>query len=218
MPLQDAPPDVVDPPPPIEQPVPEPDKRPIIEHGKPGQGQADSNGLDPFLIGFLQWATPCAVYTLVNPVILLGSLVCPAIGCFGCLIPAAAGWTSTFIGDRFGRQRAPALWPIVAAYASMFVTAAAGLVVYVALIGGASAISSGLNNEATAFLVGIGVALAISGASTLAVPIAYAVTADDKKPGDDGSALPGLLEPNHDRPTRVAPRKAPPNAQTVMAY
>lgn len=36
----------------------------------------------------------------------------------------------------------------------------------------------------------------------MGVPIAYAFTAEEKRPGDDGEGLPGLLEPGHPAPVR----------------
>ncbi|HEY4221451.1 MAG TPA: hypothetical protein VGO62_08915, partial [Myxococcota bacterium] len=135
--------------------------------------------------------------------------VVPGGICLGCLTPLAAGYAVTWIGDRYGPSRAAALWPIIAAYVATTLAAiGAGALVITLISGGAASLglsASDRNSVAIAGYIGIGSSAVAAGA----VPLAYALSAEPKAPGDDGSGQPGWLSAA--RPMAPAtPDAAPP--------
>lgn len=205
--------------PPVLQPkrsAPAPNEAPAPKRGAPAPDPAPQ-GLDPFLVGALQWGVPCATLVLVAPCLLLAAYGCPAIVCVPCVLPAANGYLAAFVGDRFGQSRAPAIWPVLAAYGAALAATVAALVAFVL-------IAPGLNGNITDPFVlgGSGVAMLVAAGASLAVPVAYALTAEPKRPGDDGSEVPGWFAPNHPttrlkkHPTRE-PADAPPRL-TAMRF
>lgn len=118
--------------------------------------------------------------------------------------PALVGWLTTTLGDSIGQQRAPWLWTMVGAYAGaiLFGGVITGATV-AGLIGGLVAINSGGGFTASQIVflaasVGGVINLAATSAATGAgAAIGYALTAEDKRPGDDGSAPAGFSSPGH---------------------
>lgn len=173
-------------------------------------GPGSAAGLDGMLTAALQLGAACGTYAVGLPVLAVASYPCAPMGCTACMLPAAAGYLGTFVGDRFGSSRAPALWPMVAAYAGVILFGGVGVVIaYWGVFANNPLISAG---GGLTMLVGIL-------ASAAGIPAAYALTAEDKLPGDDGSALPGILEAGHPRAPpkgtkkpaeRVAPPRPPP--------
>ncbi len=185
-PPSDAPPSAM---PSIEAPSSDPPRAPAA---------TKEGGLDPAVIGALQLGAACATYVVALPSLVLTSYVCPFVSCGLCLAAAAVGYVGTWVGDRFGTKRAPAVWPIVAAYGGLLMSGlGAGALYYGAMT----------NGTPLFLMIGAGGMLAGFAASAIGVPIAYAVTAEDKDAGDDGSAMPGLLVPAH--PIGGAERVAP---------
>lgn len=182
---------------PVTSVVPDqPNDAPSLEPAP--EGEADAGGLDAVVVAALQLAGSCATYAVGLPTLLFTAYLCPLAGCAICLVPAAAGYAGTWIGDRFGTTRAPAIWPILASYGGLVISAiGVGAVYFSILTGGTTLIALG---------GGLGM-LAGLAASAIGVPIAYALSAEEKHRGDDGASLPGLLEPNHPgtRPSKRAP-------------
>jgi MFS family permease len=159
---------------------------------------------------------------LLNPLITVGTTVCPPLGCALCLVPAASGYVAAYIGDRYGPSRAPAIWPIVASYVATAVALVALVVGYYALIGGTLSFNAGQGDDATQFLFLFGAAVVAGGMSTVGIPLSYALSSEEKHVGDDGSALPGWFEPGHPKgPKYIRPPRnnldTPPPLE-AMAY
>lgn len=118
--------------------------------------------------------------------------------------PALVGWLTTTLGDSIGQQRAPWLWSMVGAYAGAIIFG--GVITgatLAGLIGGLVAMNNGGGYTATQI---IGLAATVGGVINLAATsaatgagaaIGYALTAEQKKPGDDGSAPIGFTAPGH---------------------
>jgi hypothetical protein len=186
--------DVGEPPP--KPRVVAPDARPAAASNPRG------DALDPMLIAGLQLGTACATYVVGVPLLSIGAYGCPVLACGLCLTPAAAGYLATLVGDRLGGTRAPAIFPILAAYAGVAVAGAGAVVLYLAALGAGSD-----------YLVLGGAAVGILGLalSILGVPAAYALSAVDKAPGDDGGSLPGIFQPAHpESPVDAKPRTPGP--------
>lgn len=141
------------------------------------------------------------------PCALLGAYGCPVVLCVPCVLPAANGYLAAYVGDRFGKNRAPAIWPVLAAYASGLVTSVAALTVFVLL---SPALTGGFTDPVVVGAGGVAV-LAAAGAS-LAVPISYALTAEPKRPDDDGTEVPGWFAPNHPPVKKPKGTREPPDA------
>lgn len=184
--------------PPVLQPKREAARRPTAA--------PEPDGLDPLFIGALQWGVPCATAVVAAPCLLLAAYGCPAIVCVPCILPAANGYLAAFVGDRFGKSRAPAIWPVLAAYGAGLATSVAALTAFVLL---SPALAGGFNDPVV--LGGIGVAALLASGASLAVPVAYYLTAEPKRPGDDGSEVPGWFAPNH---PMVKPKKNPTREPT----
>lgn len=135
------------------------------------------------------------------------------------LISPSVATLEVWIADLWGPRRGALVWPILAATAAeafAVVAAVAAPVIYFAIVGFENL--SGLNNIGQIGM-GIGVAMVTGGVvAMLGVPIAasvaYDLTAIPKDPGDDGTALPGVLLP-YQSPTAIgnaAAADASPNA------
>jgi len=203
---------------PVTEPPPPPAKPALPPADAAPKGQSDMvTGLAQFGTGLCIEAVFCG----------LGYV--PVVGCCSscanCLVgPAIIGGGEVAVGDMIGTKRSGMLWPIVGAYAGrlvMFgVSLGVSLVVfgaaYAALVaaiqsGDASQISAAQASLVAAQLVSwpvtIGLSL-VSAAVVAAVPAGiYMLTAEDKKPGDDGSFQLGIMAPAHPSP-KPAPKKA----------
>jgi hypothetical protein len=169
----------------------------------------EPEGLDPFLVGAMQWGVPCATAVVAAPCVLLAVYGCPAVVCVPCVLPAANGYLAAYVGDRFGKSRAPAIWPVLAAYAAGLVTSVA---VIAAFLVASPALGNGLTDPVV--IAGLSVSMLVTATASVLVPVAYALTAEPKRPGDDGSEVPGWFAPNH--PT-TKPRKKSPTREPVDA-
>ncbi|MBI1946175.1 MAG: hypothetical protein HYS27_10785 [Deltaproteobacteria bacterium] len=181
---------------PVASTAPEAPREPST--AAPPPDERDAEGLDVTIVAALQLAGACATYAVMLPAIGVTSYLCPFMACGACLLPAAAGYAGTWIGDRFGTTRAPAIWPIIASYAGLVVSGVSvGAIYFAAFTGG---------TQLLALAGGIGV-LAGFAASIIGIPIAYALSAEDKRPGDDGDAFPGVFEAAH--PSQPGKKRAP---------
>lgn len=179
------------------------DTLPPAPEPRPTTASAAKDGaLDEPMIAALQLGTACGTYAVGVPLLSIASYGCMALSCGLCLTPAAAGYLGTWVGDRYGGKRAPAIWPIVAAYAGLLVSGLGlGIIYYAAFTGSSPVFVFG---GAAGILAGFG-------ASVVGVPAAYALTAEDKEPWDDGTELPGLLTPGH--PAKRPGKKAAPKKE-----
>lgn len=149
----------------------------------------------------------------------------------GCLVyPAVIGFFMTWMGDLISKKRSAAIMPILAVYG---LSAVAGFFVggsYVVVSGAAGLIGNAIP-QATGIIglasipCGLGLSLAANAILFGGAAGAYFMTADDKRPGDDGSGLPGLLEPEHPVPApgysasaRRRQRHMALAAEPTMAY
>ena len=181
-------------------PTPLPDERSATDDD-------DVAGLDGVVIGALQLAGACAVYTVATPAIFVTTSLCPFTACAACAVPTAAAYAATWIGDRFGKMRAPAIWPMAASYAVLMIGGAGLAAAYFGAMSGNSWMGVGGGLAMLAGVVG----------SAVAIPVAYALAAEEKRPGDDGGGMPGVLTAAHP-PSRVRrparrPADAPPAPQ-----
>lgn len=98
------------------------------------------------------------------------------------------------------------------------VTTVAGLTVFVLLT---PALSGGIADPVV--VGGSGIALLAAALASLAVPVSYALTAEPKRPDDDGSEIPGWFAPHHPREKKPkrgtreprGPPDAPPKLTTM---
>ena len=169
--------------------------------------RAQDSALDAPMVAALQLGAACGSYAVGVPLLTVGSYGCPLLSCGLCLTPAAAGYLGTWIGDRYGGQRAPAIWPIAAAYGGLLLSGVGLGVLYWGALSG---------DTVVALFGGAGVLAGVA-ASAIGVPAAYALSAEDKLPGDDGTALPGILEAGHPAAQRRTAQKvkgaSPPPAR-----
>ncbi len=150
----------------------------------------DVEGLDGVVIGALQLAGACATYTVAAPAIFVTASLCPFAACAACAVPAVAAYASTWIGDRFGKTRAAAVWPMVSSYVVLMLGGAGVAAAYMGSVSGNSWMSVGGGFGALAGVLG----------SAVAIPVAYALASEDKRPGDVGTGFPGVLTPAHQSP------------------
>ncbi len=176
-------------PPPASTPTPTPTPRP--RPVRPDERRAPAP-LDPVLVGCLQALVPCSVSVVGMPCALIIAAVVPGGACVACLLPAASGYAATILGDRLGPSRAPALWPVVASYVAAVAGVVSAATLYTLLAGGGG---GGAGDPALYGLVVAGAAVAAVGVA--AVPVSYALTAEKKHDGDDGTGAPGFLSPGH---------------------
>jgi hypothetical protein len=200
-----AEPSTAEEPPPVLQPAPLPPRIDPAPGGAPKRKApppvaVEQQGLNDFIIGFLQWLVPCGVIAVGLPLSVVTGYFCPPVSaCAFCLLPAANGYLATYIGDRFGQNRAPALWPVLAAYASTTVAIVGSLAMLFVLNGGGGNFNTPNDPVVLGVLVtGVGVSVA----STLAVPLAYGLSSEPKREGDDGNDGPGWFAPHHPRPKK----------------
>ena len=149
--------------------------------------------LDPLVVAVLQGLVPCGVAVIGVPC----SLFIPGGLCITCLLPAASGYLSTYLGDKLGPSRAPVLWPVLLSYVAALAGVITGAAVYLAF-----ATPGNVAIDQSFYAIGAG-GLAIAALAVVAVPIAYAATSEPKHAGDDGSTEPGWLAPGHP-PARMA--------------
>jgi hypothetical protein len=209
-------PDTTAPPPPSSSPAPAPSEA-TPSTPKPELKVAPAKeGMSPWVVGGIQWLTGCGVTALSVP-----CNFC-TLGCWGCTVqPALIGYAETFAGDSLGSNRAAAIWPIVAAYAVGVIAFTVNLAIAIAAGGATSILANTTNGNplantpliiANISAVGIGV---IAG---LAVPITYALVDVPKKPGDDGSGWPGLLEPGGPPAPSIKTKAEVKTTSTSMRY
>ncbi len=155
-------------------------------------------------------------------------LACPGapltLGLSLLAAPALVGWLATTLGDGIGGQRAPILWSLVGAYTGAVLVGGAFAAASIAgLMGGLVIINNGGGFTASQLvlfgalaggLVNIGVTSLATGAGAA---LGYALTAEDKRPGDDGSGPSGLTTPGHPDDQR-APADDPTSPQFSMAF
>lgn len=156
-----------------------------------------SQGLDPFTTGAIQIATGCGLELLSVP---LSVTTC---GVYGCLVhPAVAAYAETWVGDHFGQKRGVAIYPMVAKYAFGLASAAATFAMPLVF-----PVAPSTSNDLFTALqqtysqpnqwIATGTGLALTAVGVILIPLVYNFTAEDKKPGDDGSGQPGMFAPAH---------------------
>lgn len=149
------------------------------------------DGWSPWTIGALQvLLTVCAGFPFV---------AVPGIAlCSGPLAIGGLSVLAVWVGDHFGVERGPLLWPMLIAYGLALVGFIPATAAYVWFAAGRYTATDDaflLSDLGTA----IG-AISVLGGGMLAlgsVPIAYALLAEPKSPTDDGSGFPGLFSPGH---------------------
>lgn len=209
------------PPPPTPAPTPKPD----------AAGKFVPAGMDPIVVGGVQVAAgtgACCVGCCVSAPfnLLLGFI--PIVGSLaaGILTSVIAGvligGTETFVGDFLGKQRAPMLWPVVAAGGSLLVGAIAQAVVLIAVTPATQQVARSNDPDALRAAVGsnsaifLGVLAASVAAAVVAPAAVYGLTAIDKKPGDTGQGFPGILVPAN--PAPAPPKSAALPVAVAMRY
>lgn len=197
--------DLPPPPPPLDEPEPPANAAPLlpvappyVDEPAPGVPAPSAvgpavDGSDEGLVALMQLGLTCGA-----GVVCLGcSLVVPYIGLLvPCVLPLANGYLAALVGDRFGKNRGSAVWPIVGSYAATVGAAALALAGLVWVFGGAAIAS----NPVFWGSLGGGAFLLVAGIA--AVPLGYALGAEPKHPGDDGTSLPGVFAPAHPAPTK----------------
>lgn len=220
---EDAPAPLDDAPVPDDEEPPEQEAR--EEPFKPDLAAAE--GLAPWLMTPLQAAVGAGV---AIPLVVIFPIA-----------PFVVAFVVASTGDLLGTKRGPVLWPMVGGYLGMiagglvptlgwFVAfALGGALSAVGLLLGGAVMTMGLPVVITAIGVGI---LYVTGITTFVVPVAaavaagigegcgaaggYALTAEDKEPGDVEFRFPGFIRPSHgpDRYLVAAPGSPP----AAMAY
>lgn len=194
----------------------------------------EPEGWNPWVVGGVQvaagYGTSCASGCLLFPVGIGLSFV-PVVGPFlsstisavigGVLI----GGVDTWLGDRFGRQRAAMIWPILAAGGSLLVSGLAANLFALATTGSAgqtlafengTLVPKGATPDLTVTVIRTAIGLAGLAATIVAPAVVYAFTATDKGPGDEGQGFPGLLSPANPMPEASASTALP--AAVAMHY
>lgn len=196
--------------PPVEEapPVLRPAPRIPREERVP-RAQADE-GFDGFAVGALQFLVPCGTAVVAVPCgLLIGAVFYPALICVVCAMPAVNGYLATYVGDRFGKGRAPAIWPVLASYAGLIVAGVAGAgLLFVTL-------SQQLDGQ-TAVYAALGSTVVLGAGSSLLLPVAYALNAEPKHLGDDGTEAPGWFEPGHPATKTKRSTREPPDAPPAL--
>jgi TolB-like protein len=206
--------------PPASAPNAQPPSAPPSTHATPNARSLAVTGMDPFMVGALQWLAGCGIVFVLFPINVVVSLICPPLV---CLEPAVIGYGETWVGDAVGKERAPAIWPIVAAYGAELVAGLVVLVSYVAILGGTTlAATANVGNNPAALvgliLVPFAIVSAVAVAATVAVPVAYGLTATTKLPDDDGSGAPGFLERGGPPKPELKPQSSSGAKTAMMRY
>ena len=184
-------------------------------------------GLEPLPTAAVQLGAgvgACCVGSVIGTVPCLGlsliPIAGPVLGPVACALISGGsiGGVEAYVGDAFGQQRAPALWPIIAGVAPMLATAAVFGAYDVFATANISPTSSAAQqqdfiNRSQGAVVAVLAVVSIAPVVAVALPAAlYAATAVDKKPGDTGQGLPGLLDPASPQPA------GPKHIKIAMAY
>jgi hypothetical protein len=208
------------PPPSSPPPSPPPPSRPTSSPRAPATPPPDTSlavtGLDPWLVAGLQLGIVCGIDLAAASLGFLGGFAIPGVGTAApCGVPCLGGYLATYAGDRVGRQRAPALWPMLASYLPVVVGVGAGTALFLSLLSTTGTPS--FTNAGIILLVGSGLTIL----SAAAVPAAYALTAVPKQPWDDGSVPPDFLQPAQVAEPKEWKKKHPPTSApppTAMTY
>jgi hypothetical protein len=174
----------------------------------------EPEGWSPLAVGGVQLASgagACCVGGCLTLPLSIGFAFVPVVGPFlataaGAVIEGALiGGVDTWVGDRFGRQRAAMIWPMLAASGSLLVGGLAANFFALATTGSAGSqptLTNGLSGSGTPAVPVVPVAISYAGlAAALVLPVVvYALTATDKGPGDEGQGLPGILSPAEPMP------------------
>jgi hypothetical protein len=181
----------------------------LVEDGAapaPDSNDKRTTGISPFPMLALQ----CGVACISWPVFAAVGAGIPVIGWLAA--PLATAALVTWMGDLFGQQRGPLLWPMLGAVGAECVGIGCLAVSYPLLIiagfaGIFGGFAFGLPPEIAVALLPVAPLLAVVllGAAAvviaLAVPLTpaliYFLTSEDKRPGDDGGGFPGIVTPGH---------------------
>jgi hypothetical protein len=199
-------PEAASPPPPAPKAAPAPAAEP-----------APAEGMGTLPTAAIQIAAGCGISVVAAP---LRTMI-PFVGPFvvSGLNGAAMGW----MGDTLGDSRAGLIWPVIAAIGGGLIGQAILIPAIIAgVYGGVGSIGlaatalplllSGRTNELAAIfatsaglLGGVALVGGCCGVGSffcepLAATLAYHLTSQKKRPGDDGSGLPGLITPGHPKP------------------
>ena len=200
--------------PPVLRPAPRIPREERVPRPAPRAQSADE-GFDGVAVGALQFLVPCGTAVVAVPCgLLIGAIFYPALICVVCAMPAVNGYLATYVGDRFGKGRAPAIWPVLASYAGLIIAGVAGTaLLYVT-------VSQQLDGQTAAYAA-LGGTVVLGAGSSLLLPVAYALNAEPKHVGDDGTEVPGWFAPGHPtkkkKPSTREPPDAPP-AFTAMRF
>jgi hypothetical protein len=197
------------PPPPVNPTHPEapppPSATPAPDQKKKKPKLEESHGLDPLATGLVQVAAGtggCCVGCCVSLVPFFGFSIIP--GLVGGILAsvsvvtitgATVGGTEGIVGDLFGNDRAPLLWPVLTSVGAMTLTTG-GLVALAAFAPAIPGNATTLPASYTPFAFGELGVIVVGTAATLILPaVVYAATSSPKQPGDVGQGFPGIVTP-----------------------
>lgn len=216
------------PPPPVTAPAPPPTTppTPLMPRAAPTPDQKPrahieaKHGIDPLPAAFVEMAAgtgACCVGSCIGAVPCFAISVIPTVGLYlglgACAVTAgtAVGITEGTIGDVFGTQRAPLVWPIVGAVVPLVVTTGVltGSQLYLQSRGvvppadpSDQAALARYEQQAGPVPYIDDVALLVGAVAAVVAPaIIYGVIAVDKGPGDEGQGFPGVFSPAAPAPT-----------------
>jgi hypothetical protein len=236
VPAQAPPPDPAgDPPPPVvelkpvDEAAPDAPKVPVLPPPAPKPDKpappAESQGIGAVGVGAIQVAVgtgACCAGCCISSPFWFGLALVPVVGgvassvLVDLVVGTSIGVAETWAGDAWGKQRAALLWPVVASAGILLSSTALSTVARI--VEPVTLPPFDPNNPPALNQVAVGgpvttianyYSLAACVGAVVLPAIAYAVVAEDKKPGDTGG-FPGVMEPAHPaattKPTRTAMR------------
>jgi hypothetical protein len=223
-PAGDAPPPLVElapatPTTPTEPPAPvDPEPTPPPLTPQPDKVAGPPQGIAPVGVAAIQLGVgvgACCAGCCISVPFTIGLGLIPIVGGAASslgsslIVGTTIGVAETWAGDAFGQQRAALIWPVVASAGILLSSSALSIVARIvepatlpnptqvdptdpASVAAALGTAGGGPLTTIAGYYGLAACL-----GAIALPaIVYAITAEDKKPGDTGG-FPGIMEPGH---------------------